>query len=138
MLCVLGHLVLSNSATPWTAAARLLCPWGFSRKEYWSGLPCPPPRDLPNPGIEPTSQALQADSLLSEPPGKLKNTEVSCLSLLQVVFLTQESNWGLLHHRQILHQLSYQGSPILHVVNHICFIYTLFFLTQILAAYTSH
>ena len=35
--------------------ARLLCPWGFSRQEYWSGLPCPPPGDLPNPGIEPMS-----------------------------------------------------------------------------------
>ena len=44
---------------------------GFSRQEYWSSLPCPPPgRDLPDPGIEPGSPALQADSLLSEPPGK--------------------------------------------------------------------
>ena len=45
---------------------------GFSRQEYWSGLPCPPPGDLPNPGIEPRSPTLQADSLLSEPPGKPK------------------------------------------------------------------
>ena len=52
--------------------ARLLCPWGFSRQEYWSGLPCPPPEDLPNPGIKPRSPLLQADSLLSEPPGKHK------------------------------------------------------------------
>ena len=43
---------------------------GFSREEYWSGLPYPPPGDLPNPGIEPRSPALQEDSLLSEPPGK--------------------------------------------------------------------
>ena len=43
---------------------------GFSREEYWSGLPCPLPGDLPNPGIEPRSPALQADSLPSEPPGK--------------------------------------------------------------------
>ena len=50
--------------------ARLLCPWGFSRKEYWSGLPYPPPGDLPNPGIEPRSLTLQVDSLPSEPPGK--------------------------------------------------------------------
>ena len=50
--------------------AGLLCPWGFSRQEYWSGLPCSPPRDLPNPGIEPRSPTLQADSLPSEPPGK--------------------------------------------------------------------
>ena len=43
---------------------------GFSRQEYWSGLSCPPPGDLPNPGIEPRFPALQADSLPSEPPGK--------------------------------------------------------------------
>ena len=44
---------------------------GFHRKEDWSGLPFPSPRDLPNPGIKPVSPALQADSLPSEPPGKL-------------------------------------------------------------------
>jgi len=42
----------------------------FSRQEYWSGLPCPPPGDLPKPGIKPRSPSLQADSLPSEPPGK--------------------------------------------------------------------
>ena len=42
----------------------------LSRQEYWSGLPRPPPGDLPNPGIKPRSSALQADSLQSEPPGK--------------------------------------------------------------------
>ena len=44
---------------------------GFSREEYWSGLPFPSPGDLPHPGIEPGSPALQADSLPSEPPGNL-------------------------------------------------------------------
>ena len=44
---------------------------GFSRLEYWSGLSCPPPGDLPNPGIKPRSPALEADPLLSEPPGKI-------------------------------------------------------------------
>ena len=43
---------------------------GIPRQEYWSGLPCPRPGDLPNPGIEPRSPALQMDSLPSEPPGK--------------------------------------------------------------------
>jgi len=43
---------------------------GFSRQEYWSGLPFPSPGDLPDPGIEPRSPALQAAALLSEPPGK--------------------------------------------------------------------
>ena len=46
---------------------------GFSRQEYWSGLPFPSPGDLPNPGIEPRSPALEADTLTSEPPGKYKN-----------------------------------------------------------------
>jgi len=43
---------------------------GFSRQDYWSGLPFPSPGDLPNPGIKPRSPTLQADSLTSEPPGK--------------------------------------------------------------------
>ena len=47
--CVLSHSLVCNSATPRTVAHRLLCPWGFSRQEYWSGLPCPPPGDLPEP-----------------------------------------------------------------------------------------
>ena len=57
--------------------ARDLCPRGFFREEYWSGLPCPPPGDLPNPGIETVSPALQADSLLAELPGKLSNQNAS-------------------------------------------------------------
>ena len=50
--------------------SKLLCPWGFSRQEYWNGLPCPPPEDLPNSGIKPKSPMWQVDSLPSEPPGK--------------------------------------------------------------------
>ena len=49
--------------TPWTVATRLLRPWDFSRQEYWSGLPFPSPGDLPNPGIELMSPALQVNSL---------------------------------------------------------------------------
>ena len=58
--------------------------------------------DLPNPEIKPRSPALQADSLPAEPPGKPKNTGVGSLSLLQQIFLTQESNQGLLHCMWIL------------------------------------
>ena len=83
---------------------------GFSRQEHWSGLPCSPTEDLPIPGIKPKSLTLQADSLPSKPPGKPKNTGVGNLSLLQGIFLTQESNWGLLHCSQTLYQLSYQGT----------------------------
>ena len=57
-------------ATPLTVACQAPLSMGFSRQEYWSGLPFPPPRDLPNPGIKPRYRALRADSLPSEPPGK--------------------------------------------------------------------
>ena len=67
------HISLSHVrlfATPWTVAHQAPPSMGFSRKEYWSGLPFPPPGDLPNPGIELRSPALQAEALTSEPPGK--------------------------------------------------------------------
>ena len=57
-------------ATPWTVAYEALPSMGFSRQEYRSGLPFPSPGDLPDPGIEPRSPALQAGALPSEPPGK--------------------------------------------------------------------
>ena len=69
--CVLSHSVESDSLlSPWTVACQAPLSMGFSRQEYWNGLPCPPPGDLPNPGIKPRSPTLQADSLLFEPPGK--------------------------------------------------------------------
>ena len=83
----------------------------FSRQEHWSGLPFSSPGDLPDPGIEPRSPALQAGSLPAEPQGKPKNTGVGSLSLLQWIFLTQKLNQGLLHCRQILYELTYMGSP---------------------------
>ena len=54
-------------ATPWTVTYQAPRSIGFSRQEYWSGLPFPSPGDLPNPGIEPGSPALQTDALPSEP-----------------------------------------------------------------------
>ena len=57
-------------ATPWTVPCQAPQSMGFSRQEYWSGLPWPSPGDLPNPGIKPSSPALQAGSLPSKPPGK--------------------------------------------------------------------
>ena len=67
--CTLSHIRLF--VTLWTVARQALLSMGFSRQEYWSGLPFPPPGDLPDPGIEPWSPSLQTDSSLSEPPGKL-------------------------------------------------------------------
>jgi len=55
-LCALSHFsCVQLFMTPWTIAARFLCPWGFSRKQYWSGLPCYSPGNLSDPGIEPVS-----------------------------------------------------------------------------------
>ena len=110
-VCVLSCSVISISLD-----CRLLCPWGLSRQEYWSGLPCPTPGNIPNPGIKPRSSTLQADSLPAEPPGKPKNTGEDSLSRLQGYFQTQESNCGLLHCRWILYQLSYQRSPYNSIV----------------------
>ena len=61
--------------TPWTVARQAPLSMGFSR-QYWSGLPFPSPADLPNAGTEPESPTLQADSLLSEPPGKPWNVRM--------------------------------------------------------------
>ena len=75
-------------------------------------------RDLSNPGIKPRSPTLQAVSLPAEPQRKPKNTGVGSLLLHQQIFLTQESNLGLLHCRQIFYQLSYQGSLYIHLKKH--------------------
>ena len=91
----LSHVQLF--ATPWTVANQASLSMGFPRQEYWSGLQCPPPGDLPHPGIEPRFPALQMDSLSSEPPWKPKNTGTGSLSLLQGIFPIQESNQCHLH-----------------------------------------
>ena len=117
--------------TPWTIAYQAPLSMGFSRQEYWSGLPFPSPGSLSNQESNPCLLHWQVDSLplshlesenhcmsnslqphgLYSPwnsPGQ--NTGVGSLSLFQQIFLTQELNWGLLHCRQIPYQLSYQGS----------------------------
>ena len=139
-------------ATLWSVAHQTPLSKGFSRQEYWSGLPCPPPGNLLEPGIEPMSPALQAESLPMEPPGSDiyiymhrvfvaqlcptlcdpmeciltgssvhgdslgKKIGVGCHFLLQGIFPTQGSNPGPLHHRWILYQLSYQGSPYICIL----------------------
>ena len=84
MFCSIASVV-SDSATPWTVALQAPLSMGFSRQEYWSGLPCPPPRDLPNSGIEPmapVSPALLADAW-EAPRTKQSESEVaqSCPTL---------------------------------------------------------
>ena len=72
--CVAVHGVSKSRvqlfATPWTVTYKDPLSMGFSRQEYWSGLPFLSPGDLPNPGIESGSPTLQANTLTSEPPGK--------------------------------------------------------------------
>ena len=109
MLClVFSHVRFF--VTPWTIACQASLSMGFSRQEHRSGLPCPPPGDLPTQGSN-LGLLHYRWILLSEPSGKPKNTRVTILSLLQGIFPTQGLNQGLLHCRQILYQLSHQGSP---------------------------
>ena len=102
MVKSLSHVWLF--ATPWTVAYQAPPSMGFSRQEYWSGLPFPSPGDPPDPGIKPRSPALEADALTSEPPGKPINhhrvfispfTRLKDCPELQVIpnFPTSLMNW---------------------------------------------
>ena len=71
--------------TPRTIAHQAPLSMGFSRQEYWSRLPFPSPRDLPDPGVEPGSPSLQGDSLLCEPPGK----PCECLITFSILSIAQ-------------------------------------------------
>ena len=88
-------------ATPWTVAHQAPLSMGFSRQEYWSGLPCPSPANLSGPAIEPGSPALQTNSLPTEPPGDLgaKTKVVSPLFF-----------------QRLSSQLALSGSQLLHIV----------------------
>ena len=89
---VFSCIVVPHPVTPWTVACQSPLSVEFSRQEYWNGLPFPSPGDLPNPGIEPGSAALQADVLPSEPSGK-PNYSVSDLK----TFLPSESSSSQIH-----------------------------------------
>ena len=84
---------------PWAVAYQVPPSMGFSRQEYWSGLPFPSPGDLPNPGIEPGSPALQADALTSQPTGKPPGLYLTKLETGKQfsLFLTHSSvlAWGI-------------------------------------------
>ena len=111
VLCLVAQLCLTlcnpmDSSPPGSSVHRIL----QARILEWVAMPSS--REPSNPGIKPRSLALQVDSLLSELPGKPKNTGVGSLSLLQGIFLTQESTGGLLHYRQILYLVSYQEAHL--------------------------
>ena len=106
---VLGRSVMSDSLWPhWLYPPGPSVHGDSPGNKNWSGLPCLPPGNLSNPGIEPTSPALQADFLLSKPPGMPMSTGVGSLSLHQGIFPTLELNRGLLHCRWILYHHTVQ------------------------------
>ena len=104
---------------PMNTACQALLSMGFSRQEYWSGLPCPSPGDLRDLGIEPKSPTLQADSLLSEPPGTPWGRREGAGNCLAQVHPSQVNRWScllddLLHQSSILRQSpSYNYSPFM-------------------------
>ena len=88
---------MSNSfVTPWTVACQAPLSTGFSRQEYWRKLPFPSPGDLPNPGIEPLSPALQVNSFTAEPLGKPRGSVGNCLLKCPPAPSTSHSVLGLL------------------------------------------
>ena len=116
-VCVLSHFShVQLFVTPWTVARQAPLSMGILQARILERVASPPPGDCSNSEIEPRSPTLQVDSLPSEPPGKFKDTGVGSLSLLQGISPTQETNQGLQHCRQILYQLSYQGSPFFNCV----------------------
>ena len=83
-------------ATPQTAAYQAPLSVGFSRQQYWSGLPFPSPVDLPDPGIEPRSPALQTDAFPFEPPGKeIQKRGAMCIYVADSLCYTAKTNTTL-------------------------------------------
>ena len=82
-------------ATPWTVAYQAPPSMGFSRQEYWSGVPLPSPGDLPDPGIEPGSPTLQADALPSEPPGVTLIFKVTFILFLKILIYSLKLKYSL-------------------------------------------
>ena len=114
---------LSSSSS---SSSRLYSSWNSPGQNTGVGSLSLLQGNLPNPGIEPRSPALQEDSLPAEPQGKSNNTGVGSLSLLQWIFPTQESNQGLLHCRQLLYKLNYQRSKPVLIILFPLFLLTVF------------
>ena len=84
---------------------------GFSRQEYWSGLPFPSPGDLPNPGIEPRSPTLQADALPSEPPGNPTLKLIQCPRICLGVLVSSPLFEDLVPAFQRAHRTNLESAP---------------------------
>ena len=123
LCCVFSRSVMSDPLRPHRLQpTRLLCPWGFSRQEYWRGLPWGSPGDLPSPGIKPSSPALQTDSLPSEPPFNSPCTSApkSCytLNLFRDLFknyswLKSQIFWALVVLRHDLGTVIFKSSDVI-------------------------
>ena len=97
---------------PWTVVCRLLCPWDSPGNNYWSGLLCPPPGDLPDPGIKPMSISLlhwQVGSLPLVPPGKTSNSSYSMLN--KKIITVRQVLWEL---KVLDEHIQYLGSLTSH------------------------
>ena len=97
LACVLNHFSrVRLFATLWTEALQTPLSMGFSRKEYWSGLPCPPPGDLPGPGIEPTSlmsPALAGRFFTTSITWEAPETNISGLNFRNTTFVVSNASW---------------------------------------------
>ena len=116
-------------ATPWTVAHQAPLSMGILQARILEWFAISSSRGSLQPGDR---TALHVDSLPFESPGKPMNTGVGSLSLLQGIFPTQESNWGLLHFRWILYQLSYQGSLTYFILILKCIILEMFLRNRII------
>ena len=97
----LSHVQLF--VTPWTVAYQAPQSVGFSRQEYWSGLPFPSPEDLPHPGIKPRSPTVSADALLSEPPAKSRESRISIEGRMDK-YTVMNSHTGILYIALKMHE----------------------------------
>ena len=116
-VCMLSHFNhVRFFVTPWTVACQAPLSMGFSRQEYWSGLPCPTPGDLPDPGIKPVSlasPALAGGFFTTEPPGK--HHALQSLSRVQLFVtpwtaahqapLSINNSWSVLKLKFIINQI---------------------------------
>ena len=133
-------------ATPWTVAYQAPPSMGFSRQEYWSGVPLPSPGDLPYPGIEPWSPAFQADALTSEPPGKPlyfflisifssdKNPGRELLDHIVVLFLIFKRIFilfSIVTAANYVPTNSAQKFPFLHIFANACYLFVIVILTGV-------
>ena len=108
--------------TPWTVARQALLSVEFSRQEYWSGLPFPSPGDLPDPGIEPKSAALEVDSLPSELPKKPPGLPGKLDHMVNSIFTFKRKLHTVFHSTNLYSHSQCKKIPFLHILSDICYL----------------